>query len=271
MVQISSTQKIHTIFKTVKNLYMIPIDKAGIKEFVSYNFRNGTTLKCRCKSTDINEAVVVHSGLEYPAEPCLFSGRSDSRPIVIMDLGGNIGAFSTWVKALNPEVGIHLHVFEPHPGNISVLRDNLNKNDLQDAQIHEVAVAGISGTVDLDVSTGFDAFSIARTSSNMMTIKALSVRDFLAQHGLSRVDLLKMDIEGAEFEIIANDLEVIAATVSRLVVEFHGAPDCRRVTEMLEALKSYYDLSMFQSHGGGGVVTCWAKKGATSEIAAPPC
>lgn len=271
MVQISSIQKIYTIFKTIKNWYIIPFDKAGIKESVSYNFRNGTTLRCRCKSTDINEAVVVQSGLEYPTASCKFSTRSGKFPIVIMDLGGNIGAFSTWVKALNPESILSLHIFEPHPGNISVLRDNLNRNGLRDAEVHEVAVAGKSGTVDLDVSTGFDAFSIATTSRNMMTIKALSIRDFLAEKRLDQVDLLKMDVEGAEFEIIENDLEVIAATVSRLVVEFHGAPDSRRVIEMLEALEAYYDLSMFQSHGGGGVVAGWAKKGATSEIAAPPC
>lgn len=260
MAQISSAGKVRAIVGTVRNWYVIPIDKLGLKESVSYNFRNGTTLKCRCKSTDINKAVVVHSGLEYPSEPCRFDRHSAGKPIVIMDLGGNIGAFSTWVKALNPECHIKLHVFEPHPENICVLRENLRRNGLEDAQVYEVAVAGKSGTVDLDVSIGFDAFSIARASSNIVKVEALSVRDFFAQQRLSRVDLLKMDIEGAEFEIIRSDLELIATTVSTLILEFHGVPDSNSVTEMLNALSAHYDLSMFQSHAGGGVVTCTAKE-----------
>lgn len=264
MVQITPAQKIRAVLSTITNWYMIPVDKIGIRDTILYRFRNGTTLKCRCRSTDINEAVVVQAGLEYPVEQCIFANGPSSRPLVLLDLGGNIGAFSVWIRALNPKCDLRLHIFEPHPGNISILEENLRINCVANAQIYEVAVAGESGIVKLDVSQGFDAFTINSTSGNAIDVQAISIRDFLFNQGIFHVDLLKMDIEGAEFDIIAHDFEVLAATVSRMIVEFHGSPSSSRVIEMIAKLKTRYNVSIVNSHEGGGVAYASREQGASS-------
>lgn len=91
-------KKILTVIKCVRNWYLIPFDKMFGGNNIVYQFRNNVLVECRTKSTDINEAVVVLSGKEYPVDLCVLD-QNNKR--IIFDLGGNIGAFALLFSQLN--------------------------------------------------------------------------------------------------------------------------------------------------------------------------
>ncbi len=66
---------------------------------------------------DVNEAIVVLSGREYP--PALL-GISDVDTPIVLDCGGHIGTFSLYVRTINPSA--LLYVLEPLPENVEMLK-----------------------------------------------------------------------------------------------------------------------------------------------------
>ena len=74
-----------------------------------------------------------------------------------------------------------------------------------------------------------------------MEVRTVPLADFLASHGLTRVDLLKVDIEGAELEMFAQLPSHILAEVRQITVEFHDfmhpetAPEVRKTIALLRA------------------------------------
>jgi hypothetical protein len=115
-------KKLIIILKNVRNWYLIPFDKIFGGGNILYKFRNNILVECRTKSCDINEAVVVLSGDEYPVPYLKFN--SSIKP-TIFDLGGNIGAFSLLFDYINKDLDYEGFVFEPHPGNFDLLKRNL--------------------------------------------------------------------------------------------------------------------------------------------------
>lgn len=243
------------MLSVVRNWYMVPWDKLGRLPEVTYRFRNGAKLYCRSQSTDINEACVVFSGLEYPTELCRLDPTA-KREAVVLDLGGNIGAFTVWLAAINPATPMKVFAFEPHPGNAELMRRNCTLNRIEGVEVLEKAVAGEAGHVRLDISGGFDAFRIDSAAADAIEVEAITLRDFLDGRGIGRVDLLKMDIEGAEYGIVESDVQTLAERVGMMILEFHGPPESAPVQDMVRSLDAFFDVRFEDQHSGGGVISC---------------
>ena len=115
-------------------------------------------------------------------------------PCTIVDVGANIGLFSLWAWNLFPEATIHS--YEPNPKLFSSLSSNLRTTSViihkagvgsknHNAQMKEMSDSRLS-TVDLDHSGN---------------IKVVSLSSVLNDIG-GTIDLLKMDCEGAEWDIL---------------------------------------------------------------------
>lgn len=185
--------KILTLIKNVKNWYMVPIDKIIGGRNIVYRFRNGITMECRTKTPDINEAVVVISGIEYPESECIVA-KSDESVKTVFDLGGNIGSFSVWFNSLNTNLNYRGYVFEPHSGNFNLLQDNLKRNDVKKFEAIQKAVAGVSGTLKFDVSGGEDAYKLNDSASDFIEVEAIKLSDFCRYKNISLIDIFKIDI-----------------------------------------------------------------------------
>src|SRR3954470_15540649 len=95
---------------TMANWPRVLADKAGVRSVLEYRTRSGTRILCRARSTDINEAVVVLAGIEYPARYLRLTDGA-----VVLDVGANIGAFSLFLDAVNARVRYRSFAFEPFP------------------------------------------------------------------------------------------------------------------------------------------------------------
>lgn len=153
--------------------------------------------------------------------------RSSARQPVIIDCGGNMGLSAVYFQLIYPEA--KLTVFEPDPNLANLIRSNLGSAGFSGAEVVEAAAWIDDGEVEFAMK-GDDSGGI--TEMGGTRVKAVD----LARHLPPRVDLLKLDIEGAEFSVLAR-LHATGALlrVSNLVVEFHVTRE--RLDEVLESLK----------------------------------
>lgn len=148
----------------------------------------------------------------------------------IVDIGGHIGSFSLFA-ATQAHNG-HIYVFEPDPNNFSCLEANVRRNQFANIMAHQIAIAASTGTRTLYTSglnTAESSFYQHGTKAIPIAVPCISLHDMFEQYAIARCDFLKLDCEGAEYEILftapAADLQKIA----KITMECHN-PDYFNVT-----------------------------------------
>lgn len=142
-----------------------------------------------------------------------------SRPNII-DCGANIGCATLYFKFLAPDARITC--FEPSPQVFPYLERNVIENRLKDVTLIQAACGRINTSVTFHVRPDHS------TASNTANIWGGETQDYevqqvrLSDHITETVDLLKLDVEGAEWEVI-EDITSSGkiALVHRLIIEFH--------------------------------------------------
>lgn len=161
-----------------------------------------------------------------------FSATSDSP--VIIDCGANIGISVLHYKRLYP--GSRIVAFEPDPKFLPVLKSNLSRNGAADVVVVEAAAWTRDGVVPFHCE-GADGSRVMQgpgAHPDAIPVRSVDLSAYLDDP----VDLVKMDIEGAEFEVIPH-LERKLAQVQNLVVECHlDNRDIGRFSRLLGVLAS---------------------------------
>ncbi len=219
MADITAREKVTTLVRTVRNWPVVAFDKAGARGTFTYRTRSGATMTCRSRTTDVNEMVVVLSGAEYPREDTLVPEGG-----TIVDLGANIGSFVVWAAQVNAGRRVRGLAVEPFAPNLAVARHNVARNGITGWTLVQAAVAGEEGTVRLDAAGPVDA---VRIGGDGPEVPARRLSALCREHGIEDVDLLKVDIEGAEYDVFAADADFLRDHVRTVVVEYHVLPDGR--------------------------------------------
>lgn len=123
----------------------------------------------------------------------------------ILDIGAHIGLFSLYASALNADVPIY--AYEPDEANFRALKENLRLNHVKNVFAKNVAIAGESGTRELYISADSHNHSLLPSASESDSIPSGPTKKVPAKSLsdiLTACSLVKMDCEGAEFEIIAS-------------------------------------------------------------------
>jgi FkbM family methyltransferase len=155
--------------------------------------------------------------------------REDYGPIatgsVVLDLGANIGAFSVYAVTAAP--GVVVYAYEPWPEFFQSLKGNLALNGHERA-VHcfNYAVAGDAGSKDLHVAgTDFSFPTLVGATGpdrlNTQSVPCTTLPEILATNSLTRVDLLKMDCEGAEYEILYSTPLSVLRNITEVRMEYH--------------------------------------------------
>jgi len=132
---------------------------------------------------------------------------------VIVDAGGNIGMSAIWFKQTYPQARVTL--YEADAALAALVTKNLAAANITGVDVQNAAVWDKDGTVSFD-NRGQDKGMVS--ADGAVQVRAVD----LAQHLPERVDLLKLDVEGAEYAIIRRLVETgNIARVQNLVAEFH--------------------------------------------------
>lgn len=209
-------EKLSVVRSVLQNWYLLPIDRLGLAVVVTYRSNNGLVFRCRSRSTDVNEFTAILAGLSYPLNLL----KQLPEGAMVVDLGANVGAFTVVAAQLNRGNSLNFLLVEPFTGNLTMLRQNLHANGVRNASILEGVVSTQDGDIMIDTTRSFAGIKVDEAAGNER-VKSFSVATLLEKVQKKPVDFMKMDIEGAEYNILEQDAERLAKSVKRIVVEYH--------------------------------------------------
>ncbi len=141
----------------------------------------------------------------------------------VIDVGAHVGIVSIYLAKKYP--GIKVLALEPVPENYERLCRNIEANGVDDSVItipYAITADGRPLELSGDLSTNSGGVSAFGSGANSYTADSTTLPKLLAEHGIDRVALLKIDCEGSEYEILTPD---VLARVDRIRGEFHRIPD----------------------------------------------
>ena len=156
----------------------------------------------------------------------------------VVDIGGHIGSFT--VKAASQAINGKVYTFEPFPSTYTVLKKNTE--NLQNVQVQQTAVSGSSGTQELFFSSSNPAEnSLLRRTDNSIEVPLVTLQEAFNMHHIKTVDLLKVDCEGAEYDILFNAGDSLSI-VQKMVMEVHepkyfGIPEKYTIDGLVQLLE----------------------------------
>lgn len=223
---------------------------------------NRLTLRSGISITAANSEPLLHLFRETWVEgrysiPNLSIGKGG----VIMDVGAHVGTFTIWAATKNPSARVI--AAEPSPETLKYLRSNIEVNRLSNVTVVEAACGGSEGAVDL-FSRGPLACNTVYRSDNygssfaaagrvaMVTLDRL-FSDFAVQH----CDLLKLDCEGAEYEILYSAARNTLDRIEAIAMEYHtgmNEHDPRRLAEYLQQIGFNVDIKAPLDEEGGYLI-----------------
>lgn len=173
--------------------------------------------------SDADESVIaeIFRWREYKAaEDTIRTTRSP-----VLDVGAHIGIFSLYANILNPRVKIY--ALEPEKENFKYLGKNISENDACNVRLFQLALCGKSGKRILSIapdSINHRLITEGEQGSEgpEQEVQAMSVANFLQKNSIASVGLLKMDIEGGEYEILDNMSDSDFGQVENAILEYHS-------------------------------------------------
>jgi FkbM family methyltransferase len=201
----------------------------------------------RRRTTDVQVAQQVLMQKDYqPLVDLIFRQRQQQSIEYIVDAGANVGYATIFFKKIFARSACF--PVEPDTGNYGLLLENIRVNNLEN--VFPVKAALWTSAKKLTISRSFRdgkewSISVAETDNNGIgTIQGITVGAFMEEHLLPRIDVLKMDIEGAEAFIFSRDShpEQFLAKVRFLALEIHEEKEARK--QILDALReSHFEMS----------------------------
>ena len=172
-------------------------------------------LVLRCASSDIMcmEKVFIKKEYETPFP---------MDPLIIVDAGANIGMATLYFAQTYPKATII--AIEPEHSNFKILERNCA--GLPNLILVEGALWSECRTLVIqDLRAEKWAFSVAESvkepSVDSQQVKSVTVPGILRDYGIERIDILKLDIEGAERELFRTGAESWLGSVRQIVIELH--------------------------------------------------
>jgi FkbM family methyltransferase len=228
------------------------LDQPRVVELSRVGFDAGAPLRMEVVPRDfICKSLFLYGSLEISETRLV---QSLLRPgMCLVDVGANIGYYSLMGARIVGPTGA-VHAFEPNESIRNRLSGNVQLNGFQNVVVHREAVTKQTGTVrfyksawseNSGISSIIPSYGLEEQGED---VPCVTLDDFAATLGARRIDLLKIDVEGAELDVIAGGRRVLGAADAPAVL-FEG----HEVAPLVEALGSlgYHVRRVDYTLGGG--------------------
>lgn len=161
---------------------------------------------------------------------------------VVLDAGGHLGQFS---HMLISYFNCVCYCIEASPS----LYDRIPSN-IPQLKKFNYAISGSSGILEFAITENAEGNYIKELKDHNNTeevistvqVNSITLSEFLRKHNINQIDLLKLDIEGAEFEVLNSIDDSLLLTIKQITIEFHDfkfkdlKPQVKDVKQRLESL-----------------------------------
>ena len=187
---------------------------------------------------------------------------------VVFDIGSYVGMFTLRSAKKVGSIG-RVYAFEPNPFAFPYLKYNIELNGIENARCFNTAMGSQIGTVTFHVTSDmhiegsslFD-FHLKRWAKNYSTIEAKmnTVDNVMRQLGIDDVDIVKIDVEGAEEMVLRGAKNALSnSAIDKLIIEAHE--NVVPLKQTIEHLTSYgYTIHYVFPYNAGLKSIIYAKR-----------
>lgn len=216
--------------------------RAGEAGVASIAWR-GHPVHYRIGTSDVH---VIHSVLLRSGKKAEYWIPDRVQPQTVLDIGGNIGAAAVYFASTYRRARVL--TFEPIAENFALLKRNVAP--YSNIEAFDFALGPSDESVQLIESPdrrnlgGYSIFQRGATSdASRVTVSSRAIGSVLAESGVQTADVIKVDTEGAEWNILTAIPEPILSRVKWIVGELHGENDF----ELLAYLSRWFEVGIRKS------------------------
>ena len=164
------------------------------------------------------------------------------RASVVVDVG--LGEDISFTTSLMAKYGCAAHGFDPTPRAIRFIRESAPPGFV----LHEVGVAAQRGPAEFylpneEAHVSGSLTKAGHVGSKKIQVQLITLGDVFKRVGCERIDLLKLDIEGAEYALLASDdFRRWAPNIETICIEFHHRWEVFGQRSTADAVKTLNDL-----------------------------
>ena len=189
------------------------IKREYLKYIVEFNFYASIQVANKAKNKGIENTLLINSIK-------LLKSNNDDK--TIFDVGTNFGYLSlVWANSVCKNGKVYS--FEPHPLLYNSYTKSVQSNNLKDIIVSEnVAVGNEIGTIGINLfSTTSNTINIESNKRNdkKERVNIITLDHYVEKNCITRCDLIKIDVDGIEFEILKGSLELIKKLHPIFIVE----------------------------------------------------
>ncbi len=211
---------------------------------IAADTRLGNGMKIRVVWTDVIGCSIATDG--YYDLPIVRLIQELLKPgMTFIDVGAHVGQYSLLASGLVGMEGA-VHSFEPEPDTFALLAHNVHRNGLRNVHTVRCALAKTSQDVALYVAR---PDNIGQTSLRQpdnfsgvkVNVQCRTLDDYVEEHGIDAINLIKIDVEGAELDVLLGARHVLSRNPKpHIIIEFweeflqaYGS-SCAQVAEFLQ-------------------------------------
>lgn len=207
-----------TIVLLAKNWRQVLRAKIAQQPMYDIRLRNGVSLRA---PENVDLAFLFHEiwirRIYAPAGHEIRAGD------VVLDVGANVGVFSTFAATRAAQVRVF--AYEPNPLCLPWLRQNVSSPANLGVTVHMEAMAGTPGSKRLRQHDNWLLSSLTDEASlDSDAVECVTLEEAFDRDAISRCDLLKLDCEGSEYEILFGAPASTLRKTRRIVAEYHPSP-----------------------------------------------
>lgn len=206
-------------------------------------------MRIHCKLWDEVQNAIWWNGPNYERKESKFIRRYLKPGMVFFDVGSNVGYYTLLAAPIVGKDG-KVHAFDPVSEQHADLRANVERNKLQNVVPERLIITDRAGTMEINLGSEDNAGTAAvnlvyRENQATERVDCTTLDAYLSEHGVKRLDVLKIDVEGHEPFVLRGVAETLRKLRPLLLVEVRG--------EMLEELGSSRE-TLFQQIAVHGYV-----------------
>lgn len=158
---------------------------------------------------------------------------------IVFDLGGFEGQ---WASDIYSRYCSKILVFEPVPSYALNIRKRFSRNP--DISVYDFGLSSASTVRNLSINS--DASSMYKQSDSKIPIRLVKASDFMIEHKISHIDLMKINIEGGEYDLLDHLInEGLTNHITNIQIQFHDfVPDAKnRMHHIQEELRKTHETT----------------------------
>lgn len=220
-------------FKSAKVL----VERSYGKHDVNFNFVASIKDASKAKQVGIENTVLRNSFL---LADTFFPNRTN---LTVLDVGSNFGYLaSVWVDSIASKGNVF--AFEPNKNLFSSIEKTIASNSkfFNNFKVFNLAVGAEKGFVELNASAFSSNTETMSSSIETYEVNMIKLDNFITEHQLKIIDLIKIDVDGIELDILKGAEQLLRKSKSIVIVETN---DDERIVDFFKDLEyNIYDMKL---------------------------